>query len=239
MAAYLKLIPTQRLSTGHRFTPAAATPRQEPVPASQPSPIEAVGEPVTPPLRSPIEAVGEPVTPPQPPPIAPIRGPVTAAGYEGHINLTGVHFSLTVPIDKAKVADGSPNPTQFGADAIELRGGPPTLGPIVITKRMDRSSVALLEAATQAIPLMAEIAFTTGGQDDQTQYCTIFLDRALVSQADSAWDGGEGFPVEQWVFHYERIDWTFQPFVEDEPAHHYSWDLRRAAAGQGAMGFAE
>ena len=86
----------------------------------------------------------------------------------------------------------------------------------------------LLEAAARAIPLLAVISLTTREQADEIRYCTIELDRALVSQAASSWQDAEGLPVEQWTFHYELIRWAYQPFMEGEPLQHYGWNLRRA-----------
>jgi type VI secretion system Hcp family effector len=225
MPGYLKLEPTEGLWTGYQPppsqpAPAPETPSQEPVPAPETPSQDSASQ-------SPLDVVGWSVRLPPPPEPVPIRGPVTAAGYEGQIKLTGVHFGLSVPWNQEQLESYIPagNP---GALKYKFSGGSPTLDPIVVTKRMDRSSVALLEAATRVIPLTATISLTVKEQADETQYCTIQLERALVSQAESSWQDAAGLPVESWTFHYEQIGWAFQPSVEGEPVHRYSLDLRLA-----------
>jgi type VI protein secretion system component Hcp len=144
-------------------------------------------------------------------------GDSTTPGFENHVKLMGVQFGLAVAVEKEPITEEDrkmPPPGRRIPDPDQkywLVGGAPALDPVVVTKRMDRSSVAMLEAAARVIPLGGLVTLTSAEKEQEVPYLVVFLHGVLLSRAGVDWQGDDKRPLERWALHYELIQWSFRP----------------------------
>jgi len=129
-----------------------------------------------------------------------IKGESTAAGFEDQIEITSISENIT----RAIMAGGS------GA---QRQRSSATLGDIVCSKDVDKSSPKLAEAICKgAVFGTVKIALTTSseGGSGRTAYFTFELTNARVtSYGFSGSTDGAIVPSESLSLNFEKIKWTY------------------------------
>jgi len=140
-----------------------------------------------------------------------IEGEANATGHEGDIEFDSLGYGIGAP--------GS------GEGAVSF-------DQILLTKRVDRASMRLLEAASCGTVLpSARLDIATVWGDVLVVYLSIELEGARVSRVSATWKGG--LPIEQIWLTFERITWTYQRATPDGGDRaSFSHDLRGAASVQ-------
>jgi type VI protein secretion system component Hcp len=180
----------------------------------------------------------------------PIKGGASSPGYVDEIRLTGVQFGLDVGVERltleeARQRDAEDPPSWMPAEFLRpdtthnqkywLDGAVPAMGPVVVTKRTDRSSVALLEAASRSIKLFGRITLTSVDKDSEDAYLAIYLWGVLVAKTEATWQDDGKRPLERWVLYYERIQWSFQWTPSAEQLW-FGWDVLTDEAATSSFG---
>ena len=141
-----------------------------------------------------------------------IKGQATAQGFEGQIEVASFSHSVARPLAVATASTG----TQVG---------PPTLSEITLTKLTDASSVPLLKAFFVGKPILTgRISFTRADRENLIAYLSLELANVWITSIATSSD--EGLPVEQLSLAAERLTWSFDDPVDQNPAATVGFDLR-------------
>ena len=141
-----------------------------------------------------------------------IKGESTAQGFEGQIEAGSFSHSVARPLG---LATGS----------TEAEVGPPTLSEITLTKTIDASSVPLLRAFLVGEPFgTGRISFTR--TDREVLFAYLWLDLANVWITSIATSSGGDRPMEQLSLHVDRLTWSFDDRVDQDPPVTAGFDLR-------------
>ena len=141
-----------------------------------------------------------------------IKGQTTAQGFEGQIEVASFSHSVVRPLALATGSTGA-------------QVGPPELSEITLTKVTDASSVPLLKAFFLGKPIATgRISFTRTDHENLIAYLSLDLANAWITSIATSSD--EGLPVEQLSLAADRLTWSFDDPLDQNPAATVGFDLR-------------
>jgi type VI secretion system secreted protein Hcp len=150
-----------------------------------------------------------------------VKGNVTAAGYEGQIAVSSVHFGVarTVTMEPGNVSN--------------REASKPSLSEITITKQADNSVAAIFkEALTGSSGQDAIITFVRTGSDKVQEFMTYKLTDCIISSYSISAQGDEE-PVENISLSFSAIEVSYKDHDATNKSgnpQRVSYDLKAAKA---------
>lgn len=114
-------------------------------------------------------------------------------------------------------------------------GGKAQVQDISITKYVDASSHALLQACSTGARIEEAWLYITNATGEQTDYLTIHLENGvMVTSVSTGGSGGEDRLTENITLHFGKYNYAFQPQkedgTEDGGVKEFSYDIQATAA---------